>query len=34
MLLDGWSILVILLMFLAVLTLYLGVKTVPQGYNW
>ena len=34
MTLDGMSILVILLMFLAVLTLYLGVKTVPQGYNW
>jgi len=34
MTLDGFTILVLLLAFLAVLTLYLGVKTVPQGYNW
>jgi regulator of protease activity HflC (stomatin/prohibitin superfamily) len=34
MLLDGFSILVIVLGVLVVLTLYLAVKTVPQGYNW
>jgi regulator of protease activity HflC (stomatin/prohibitin superfamily) len=34
MLFDGFTILVLLLAFLSVLTLYLGVKTVPQGYNW
>jgi regulator of protease activity HflC (stomatin/prohibitin superfamily) len=34
MLLDGSGILVIVLALLAVITLYLGVKTVPQGYNW
>jgi regulator of protease activity HflC (stomatin/prohibitin superfamily) len=32
--LDGSGIFAIVIVFLAVLTLYLGVKTVPQGYNW
>jgi len=34
MLLDGSGIFAIVIVFVAVLTLYLGVKTVPQGYNW
>jgi regulator of protease activity HflC (stomatin/prohibitin superfamily) len=34
MVLDGSGILVIILVVLVVLTLYLGVKIVPQGYNW
>src|SRR5215831_10054695 len=34
MLLNGSGIFAIVIVFLAVLTLYLGVKTVPQGYNW
>src|SRR5689334_4147305 len=34
MLLDGSGIFAIVIVFLAVLTLYLGVKTVPQGFNW
>jgi regulator of protease activity HflC (stomatin/prohibitin superfamily) len=34
MLLDGSGIFAIVIVFLAVLTLYLGVKTVPQGYVW
>src|SRR5215469_14197936 len=32
--LGGFSIFTILVVLLAVLTLYLGVKTVPQGYSW
>src|ERR1700753_646587 len=32
--LDGFSVFTIVIVLLAVLTLYLGVKTVPQGYNW
>ena len=32
--LSGFDILVIVLVFLIVVTLYRGVKTVPQGYNW
>ena len=32
--LSGFDIFVIVLMFLIVITLYRGVKTVPQGYNW
>ena len=32
--LGGFNIFVILLLLLAVSTLYMGVKTVPQGYNW
>jgi len=31
---SGSDIFVIILVFLAVLTLYLGVKMVPQGYCW
>jgi regulator of protease activity HflC (stomatin/prohibitin superfamily) len=31
---DGFNVFTILLVFLAILTLYLGVKMVPQGYNW
>jgi regulator of protease activity HflC (stomatin/prohibitin superfamily) len=31
--LGGFDILTIVIVLLAV-TLYLGVKTVPQGYNW
>src|ERR1700743_282183 len=32
--LGGFDIFTIIIVLLAVLTLYLGVKTVPQGYNW
>jgi regulator of protease activity HflC (stomatin/prohibitin superfamily) len=32
--LDGFGIFTVIIVLLAVLTLYLGVKTVPQGYNW
>jgi regulator of protease activity HflC (stomatin/prohibitin superfamily) len=32
--LGGYDIFVLIVVFLAVLTLMLGVKTVPQGYNW
>ena len=32
--LGGFDIFTIVIVLLAVLTLYLGVKTVPQGYNW
>ncbi|HEY1545205.1 MAG TPA: SPFH domain-containing protein [Xanthobacteraceae bacterium] len=32
--LGGFSIFTILLVALAVLTIFLGVKTVPQGYSW
>src|ERR1700704_6031889 len=31
---GGYDTFVILIVFLAILTLFLGVKTVPQGYNW
>src|SRR6266404_1433867 len=31
---GGYDIFVIILVFLAILTVFLGVKTVPQGYNW
>ena len=30
----GYSIFVIVFVLLAVLTLFAGVKTVSQGYNW
>jgi regulator of protease activity HflC (stomatin/prohibitin superfamily) len=32
--LSGGDLFVIIIVFLAILTLFLGVKTVPQGYNW
>jgi regulator of protease activity HflC (stomatin/prohibitin superfamily) len=32
--LGGLNIFVVVFVLLAVFTLYLGVKTVPQGYNW
>src|SRR5712675_219398 len=31
---GGSDIFVLIVVFLAILTLFLGVKTVPQGYNW
>src|SRR5262250_933934 len=31
---DGYDIFVIIIVFLAILTIFMGVKTVPQGYNW
>jgi regulator of protease activity HflC (stomatin/prohibitin superfamily) len=31
---DGFSIFLVIIVLLVVLTLFLGVKTVPQGYNW
>src|SRR5499433_219325 len=31
---GGSSIFVLIVVFLAILTVFLGVKTVPQGYNW
>ena len=31
---GGYDIFVLIIVFLAVLTVFLGVKTVPQGYNW
>src|SRR6201986_888613 len=34
MTLGGGDLFVVLIVFLAILTLLLGVKTVPQGYNW
>src|SRR5258708_39456429 len=34
MMLGGGDLFVILIVFLAILTVFLGVKTVPQGYNW
>jgi regulator of protease activity HflC (stomatin/prohibitin superfamily) len=34
MLFGGYNIFVLIVVLLAVLTLFLGVKTVPQGYNW
>jgi regulator of protease activity HflC (stomatin/prohibitin superfamily) len=30
----GFDIFVLVIVALAVLTLFAGVKTVPQGYNW
>src|SRR5215469_15095423 len=32
--LGGYDIFVLIVVFLAILTVFLGVKTVPQGYNW
>src|SRR5882762_10255526 len=32
--LGGGDLVVMLIVFLAILTVFLGVKTVPQGYNW
>src|SRR3984893_1801232 len=32
--LGGGDFVVMLIVFLAILTVFLGVKTVPQGYNW
>jgi regulator of protease activity HflC (stomatin/prohibitin superfamily) len=34
MMLSGGDLFVIIIVFLAILTLFLGVKTVPQGYAW
>src|SRR6202048_1354690 len=31
---GGYDTFVIILVFLAILTVFLGVKTVPQGYTW
>ncbi len=31
---SGFDIFVVIVVLLVVVTLYLGVKTVPQGYNW
>jgi regulator of protease activity HflC (stomatin/prohibitin superfamily) len=31
---GGYDVSVIILVFLAILTVFLGVKTVPQGYSW
>jgi regulator of protease activity HflC (stomatin/prohibitin superfamily) len=31
---GGYNIFVLIVVLLAILTLFLGVKTVPQGYNW
>src|ERR1700740_106113 len=31
---GGYDIFVLIIAFLAILTVFLGVKTVPQGYNW
>ena len=31
---SGYDIFVLIVVFLAILTVFLGVKTVPQGYNW
>jgi regulator of protease activity HflC (stomatin/prohibitin superfamily) len=31
---DGLTILLLVVVLLAVLTLFMGVKTVPQGYQW
>ena len=32
--LGGFDVFTIIIVILVVLTIYLGVKTVPQGYNW
>src|SRR6266700_6296957 len=34
MIVGGYDIFVLIVVFLAILTVFLGVKTVPQGYNW
>jgi regulator of protease activity HflC (stomatin/prohibitin superfamily) len=31
---GGYDIFVLIVVLLAILTMFLGVKTVPQGYNW
>jgi len=31
---GGSDIVVLIIVFLAILMVFLGVKTVPQGYNW
>lgn len=31
---GGFDVFIIILVLLAILTVFLGVKTVPQGYNW
>ena len=31
---DGFNIFLVIVVLLVILTLFLGVKTVPQGYNW
>ena len=31
---SGFDVFAIVLVLLAILTLFAGVKTVPQGYNW
>jgi regulator of protease activity HflC (stomatin/prohibitin superfamily) len=31
---GGFDVFIIILVLLAILTIFLGVKTVPQGYNW
>jgi regulator of protease activity HflC (stomatin/prohibitin superfamily) len=31
---GGYDVFVIIIVSLAILTVFLGVKTVPQGYNW
>ena len=31
---GGYDVFVLIVVFLAILTVFLGVKTVPQGYNW
>jgi len=31
---GGYDVFVLVIVFLAILTVFLGVKTVPQGYNW
>ena len=32
--LEGYGIFTLVIVLLAVITLYLSVKTVPQGYTW
>jgi regulator of protease activity HflC (stomatin/prohibitin superfamily) len=34
MMLSGGDVFVLIIVFLAILTLIMGVKTVPQGFNW
>src|SRR5215470_19561408 len=31
---GGYDIFTLIVVFLAILVVFLGVKTVPQGYNW
>jgi regulator of protease activity HflC (stomatin/prohibitin superfamily) len=31
---GGFDVFIIILVLLAIVTIFLGVKTVPQGYNW